>query len=162
MDYSTEEFLKNLKFDRLKVLTPESSPVWGIMTAQHMIEHLTHTLQLSNGKKTFPLKSPKEKLPALMAFLLSDNDFPKGFKSPVLGSKLAVLHHKDLQSAIHSLKTELKDFIGYYKQNPDAKNMHPVFGLLNGKEWIIFHQKHFKHHLSQFDLIPEKERQENP
>ena len=34
----------------LKKLTPDKKPEWGIMSAQHMIEHILLAVQMSNGK----------------------------------------------------------------------------------------------------------------
>ena len=38
---SQEQFLRNTQFDKLALLSKDSKPDWGIMTAQHMVEHLS-------------------------------------------------------------------------------------------------------------------------
>ena len=45
----------------LSKLRPDSLPLWGILTAQHMVEHLAETIRFSNGKKTVPLAIPEDK-----------------------------------------------------------------------------------------------------
>jgi oxepin-CoA hydrolase/3-oxo-5,6-dehydrosuberyl-CoA semialdehyde dehydrogenase len=50
------------------------------------------------------------------------------------------------------LESVLKRYDQFFKNNPSKKTVHPIFGYLSKEEWDAFHQKHFKHHLSQFDI----------
>ncbi len=146
LDLDIEDFLSELE--------PDEQPLWGQMTAQHMVEHLTETLQYSNGIKA--LKSPNvpsHTFDALKRFLMSDKEFPQGFISPLLGETLADLRNLDLFSALEELKTNNALFKTYFKENPDAVFFNPTFGVLNFKEWQQFHGKHFFHHLKQFGLV---------
>ena len=36
-----EKFLRITQFDKLNLLSKDSKPDWGIMTSQHMVEHLS-------------------------------------------------------------------------------------------------------------------------
>jgi hypothetical protein len=137
----------------LDQITPDTAPLWGEMTAQHMVEHLTSALRLSNGDITIEQFSEEKKIPALRAFLMSDRPMPRNFKSPANGDGLPLLKHPDLEKAIASLFKALARFHQYHETNPGAKPVNPVFGPLSYEEWIHFHLKHFQHHLTQFGLI---------
>lgn len=58
-----------------------------------------------------------------------------------------------LGEAINALKEEVHFFYSLFKLQPKSKISHPVFGMLNFEEWLLFHQKHAVHHLKQFGLF---------
>ena len=47
----------------------------------------------------------------------------------------------------------IDDYILFFENNPGAIPVNVTFGELNKEEWIVFHKKHFTHHLSQFGLM---------
>ena len=47
---------------KLDKLTSETKPLWGDMSAQRMVEHLTDTLKIASGKIKFPLEIPEDKI----------------------------------------------------------------------------------------------------
>ena len=142
-------------FELLRKLQADHKPTFGIMTAQHMVEHLAFTVQFSNGKAPQQHHYPKDKEQKIKAFVIgTNNDMPIGFKSPVMPiEELSNLIHPNLTEAIDNLKTELKDFDNYFINQPLDKPINPVMGELNQEEWIIFHNKHFTHHFRQFSLL---------
>ena len=82
--------------------------MWGIMSAQHMVEHLIQAVQLSNGTlDNKECMNPPEKLNVLKRFLLSSRPMPKNFVNPVIGSELKPLINSSLQNAIKKLKVEI-------------------------------------------------------
>jgi oxepin-CoA hydrolase/3-oxo-5,6-dehydrosuberyl-CoA semialdehyde dehydrogenase len=72
--------------------------------------------------------------------------------NPAIGPDLLELEFKNLNSAIMELESVLKRYDLFFKSNPSIKTVHPIFGYLSKVEWDVFHQKHLKHHLSQFDI----------
>jgi hypothetical protein len=142
-------------FDLLEKLLPDTKALFGLMTPQHMVEHLAFAVRFSNGKIPQQLYFPKEKAEKVKMFSIdNDNVLPMGFKNPILPSDtLLPLEHPNLQSAIESLNAELTDFDFYFKSNPDSKPVNPVMGELTQQEWTIFHNKHFTHHFKQFGLL---------
>jgi len=143
-----DSFLK-----KLEELKPDKKALWGKMTAQHMVEHLIYTMQISNGKLKFQCVNPPERLTALKSFLLSSKPFPRLYINPVIGPDLVELKYTDIEEAKDKLKDEISDYYDYFQQNPGAKPIHMIFGELNKEEWDMVHQKHFTHHLTQFGLI---------
>jgi len=141
-------------FEILSRLDVNAVPLFGKMTAQHMVEHICGGVIFSNGKLPQKLYYPPEKAAIMKNILIySDAGFPKDFKAPMLGDNLPKLVFPDLPTAIDRLSKQLDNFHEYFKQNPTIKPIHPVMGELDYNEWIIFHNKHFTHHFKQFGLI---------
>jgi oxepin-CoA hydrolase/3-oxo-5,6-dehydrosuberyl-CoA semialdehyde dehydrogenase len=134
-------------------LKENDKPLWGKMSAQHMVEHLILAVKMSNGKLRLKCFSPSEKIPALKRFLMSSRPLPKMFESPALGNELPALQFKTLNEAKDKLEEEIEDYYNFFRKNPDVKTVNVTFGELNKDEWDFFHTKHFKHHLSQFGLL---------
>ena len=140
--------------ERLNNLKVDSQPVFGKMSAQHVIEHLAITFMISNGKLPRQLVTPPEKVARYKAvFFEPDKEFPSGIKAPVLGDEPLPLRYPDLPSAIQKFWKEFDAFETYYAENPDSKPMHPVIGELDKEEWVLFHNKHVTHHFKQHGLV---------
>lgn len=140
--------------EKAKLLHEQSVPLWGKMSAQHMVEHLYLVLKISYGAIRVNVFTQSDKIEQLKKiFLQSDKPFQKNFINPVTGEHLLPLQNKTLFDAVDELNNSITMFNDYYRMNPQALNKHPVFGALNKNEWIIFHNKHFTHHYQQFGLI---------
>jgi oxepin-CoA hydrolase/3-oxo-5,6-dehydrosuberyl-CoA semialdehyde dehydrogenase len=140
----------------LDKLDEKKSPIWGNMTAQHMVEHLIMAIKLSNGNYLIEeCMYPLEKFQVLKKMLLSPKPMPRYFVNTVIGEGLKNLIFYDIDTAKAELKNEIVSFENYFRQNPNATPNNPTYGPLNYEEWIVFHNKHFTHHLTQFGLIEE-------
>ena len=139
----------------LSSLRSDTQPVFGIMSAQQMIEHLILVLKASNGKKDIPLSYPADRTEkSKNIFIYSERALPIGYKAPFLPAEGTIpTISSTLESAIEKLFEELNDFDVYFATLPDEKRTHPVMGDLNYNEWVIFHNKHFTHHFKQFSLV---------
>jgi len=142
-------------FDILSRLRSDESPVFGGMTAQHMVEHLAFAVRFSNGREPQQHYYSPEKEAKIKAFVIdTDKDFVVGFRSPVLPADgLPTLKHTNLENAVENLKMELNHFDDYFVAYPDEKPINPSLGELNYKEWVRFHNRHFTHHFKQFRLV---------
>jgi oxepin-CoA hydrolase/3-oxo-5,6-dehydrosuberyl-CoA semialdehyde dehydrogenase len=136
----------------LKNLQPGQVPLWGKMTLQHMVEHLYSTVQASINEIDVKIYTEERKIPVVKRLFFGDRDLPKEFMNPAIGPDLLQLQFDSLESAIIELSNVLIRYNKFFEDNPTAKTIHPVFGYLTKEEWDIFHQKHFKHHLSQFGI----------
>lgn len=137
----------------LDKINEEQKPLWGKMTAQHMVEHLILAVRISNNKLKVECFNPPEKIPTLKRFLVSNRPLPKEFINPIFGPDLLPLEFNSLEEAITNLRNEIEEYITFFNDNPNAILTNPTFGDLNREEWDIFHQKHFTHHLQQFGLL---------
>lgn len=136
----------------LKNLQSDQAPLWGKMTPQHMVEHLFIAVQASINDIEVKVYTEDRKIPVLKRLFFRDGEFPKEFMNPAIGPDLLKLKFEDLNSAIKELENVLMRYNKFFDENPSAKTIHPVFGYLTKDEWDVFHQKHFKHHLSQFGI----------
>lgn len=138
---------------RLENLTEQSERRFGIMSPQHMVEHLILTIKLSYGRIKLPDFEPTEKqLQQKHALIYTDLEFPIGVRAPGLGKNLLDLRFPDLNSAKSELLKSINDYLVFFENNPNELTIHPRFGKLTFTEWELFHKKHFEHHLAQFGV----------
>lgn len=144
---------KNLIKMKLNNLTEASAPIFGIMSPQHMVEHMTLTVKLSSGRIKIPEFEPSEKQLMYKETLLNTPvEFPRGINAPGLQGTLLALKNDSLMASIDQLLDSLDHYNNFFSENPDSKTIHPRFGKLNHEEWEKFHAKHFRHHFSQFGI----------
>ena len=139
----------------LSKLTADAKPKWGIMTPQHMVEHLEYSYKITSGEiQDFEIATPEEILEKVHASLYNYKKFPKNSQFPMLEKdKLDDLKHPDLETAIEKFKEQREKYIKFFKENPDAKLKNLVFGELNKYESYLLERKHLNHHFEQFRLI---------
>ncbi len=138
----------------LEKLTPETKPLWGIMTAQHMVEHLQFALAVTTGARKLPVLSPWYTRPFYKLFILGYRPFPKNIRLPGQKSrKLPMLQYSSLAEAKTHLMQAIQDTLEFLRLNPSVRNHHPFGGKFSPQEWQIFHQRHFTHHFQQFNLF---------
>lgn len=148
--FTPTELRKNLE-----ALTPETPAKFGIMTPQHMVEHLILLMKISTGKIKIPLSGSEESAEKFKYQLIyTDMEFPKGVKAKGIPEDNPLpLRYENLETAVDKLTSEIDEFHSYFKANAEQKTLHPVLNWLNYEEWKVFHTKHFAHHFRQFGLI---------
>ena len=139
----------------LHKLTADTKPKWGIMTPQHMIEHLEYTYKIAAGEiQDFEIATPEKILDKVHNSLYNYEPFPKNTEFPLLKKGVVEdLNHADLATAIIKLKEAREVYKTYFKENPEAKLKNIVFGELNKYEWYLLERKHLNHHFDQFNLL---------
>ena len=138
----------------LAKLTEQSTAKWGIMTPQHMVEHLTHGLHSAVNKIKLDVHTPEEHLEKYTDSLYNYYPFPKNSKTPVLeDGVLADLEYADLNEAKAKFLEGFDAFELYYKENPEATANNAVFGPLDKDLWDLMNRKHFNHHFEQFSIL---------
>jgi oxepin-CoA hydrolase/3-oxo-5,6-dehydrosuberyl-CoA semialdehyde dehydrogenase len=147
-----ESFLQHELPGAIERLSSASTPRWGRMRAQEMVEHLIWAFALSNGVTHVSCSVPASELPRLKQFLYSNRPTPREFMNPALVNGLPPLRHGTLEEAKTALKRELARFLDGPRL-ADQVHTHPVFGRMGYAEWHRAHCKHVHHHLLQFGLI---------
>lgn len=139
----------------LSKLKADTKPKWGIMTPQHMIEHLEYTYKIASGEiQDFEIATPEKILDKVHASLYNYRKFPQNSQFPQLEKDtLDDLKHQNLETAIEKFKEQRKKYIEFFKENPDARLKNLVFGELNRYESYLLERKHLNHHFEQFDLL---------
>jgi hypothetical protein len=134
----------------LQRLTPLTVPLWGKMEPQQMVEHMIDQVQYTNGKKIPFCDVPADEAEAAKQInIYTDLQIPRNV---ILGKLPDSQIYPDLETAVNQLMTELADFDRYFKK-PGTVAIHGGFGPMDYNEWLIWHGKHFTHHLKQFGLI---------
>ena len=146
------EFLSRSLPEAIETLDGDTPPIWGKMTAQHMVEHLAWILDLSTGKEKTNCDLPEAKQAAFKPWLYDDRPFPREIRNPRLPLIPGPLKYPTLREAKVTFREALDQFIRDTKVNSQYKETHPVFGSLSMDEWERFHFKHSFGHLVQFRL----------
>lgn len=148
------EFVNEQLVTAIDALEAESTPAWGEMSAQHMVEHLTWVFEASIGKAEVRCAIPDGLRAGARVFLFNNMPTPKRFKNPVLPrDQPPTLKQASLDAARVAFKQAVTAYRAYYRENPDAVHTHPLFGELGAEDWERTHYKHGYHHLLQFGLI---------
>ena len=146
-------FLKTELPVLLDKLSSTAEPKWGLMSAQHMVEHLSGVIMISNGRFEAPAMYDDEKLSKNYNYIIKDkNRLKRNTKAPILPENPLPLRFASLPEAKEKLLKSLDTFFAFYASNPESKQMHPAFGLLNFEDWAYFHCIHSQYHLDQFGL----------
>jgi oxepin-CoA hydrolase/3-oxo-5,6-dehydrosuberyl-CoA semialdehyde dehydrogenase len=139
----------------LSKLKEDTKPKWGIMTPQHMVEHLEYTYKIASGEiQDFEISTPENILEKVHNSLYNYDKFPMNSNFPTLEKdKLDTLKHPNLSEAIEKFKEQREKYLKFFKENPDAKLKNLVFGELNKYESYLLERKHLCHHFEQFGLL---------
>ncbi|WP_282043583.1 phenylacetic acid degradation bifunctional protein PaaZ [Winogradskyella flava] len=139
----------------LSKLSEETKPKWGIMTPQHMIEHLEYTYKIAAGDiQDFEISTPEKILEKVKNSLWNYKKFPENSQFPLLEKDtLDDLKHENLATAVEKFRSQREKYLEYFKENPEARLKNMVFGELNRYEWYLLERKHLNHHFEQFNLL---------
>ncbi len=139
----------------LQKLTADMKPKWGVMTPQHMLEHLEFTYKIASGEiQDFDIATPEKILEKVHNSLYNYRPFPKNSNFPLLEKDtLDTLKHPDFATAMAKFKEQRTKYLTFFKENPDARLKNLVFGELNRYESYLLERKHLNHHFEQFNLI---------
>jgi oxepin-CoA hydrolase/3-oxo-5,6-dehydrosuberyl-CoA semialdehyde dehydrogenase len=152
MSEETQNYITYLQEDaieKINSLDGDAKPNFGIMTAQHMIEHLVKTIKFSIKNYGEAPSEPTEKHLGFKKFIFSDMSF--GETKPEK-AKLEELKYATLVEAKEGFAEAIDRFFDFFDKNPDAQPYNDFFGALSKAELERFHYKHFKHHFKQFNL----------
>lgn len=139
----------------LSQLTEQSQATWGMLTPQHLIEHMEKGFRIASGEiQDFEIDTPAEHLAKVQEMVFNYKPMPKGFKHPLMEKEsLDQLIHPDLASAKVKMLEAWDAYEAYFKANPDAETKNAVFGHLDKFGWDLLNTKHFNHHFEQFGIL---------
>ena len=139
----------------LSKLTEDSTPAWGAMTPQQMVEHLEYGYHIASGEvQDFEVATPEKVLEKVAATLWDYNKMPREYNFPLYEAGIQpALKHENLAFAKASLLKARQEYLDFYKKSPKATMKNVVFGTLNKYEWYLMERKHLNHHFEQFGLL---------
>lgn len=136
----------------LDKLSPDSKPLWGKMSAQRMVEHLTDSLKIATGENPQKIEIEEEKIPRMLLFLDSDKEMAQNVQVS-FANENEILRNEEIELAIDEFVETYIHFEELYEENPDMTQIHPFYGPLNFNQWQKLNAKHLTHHFKQFQLI---------
>lgn len=148
-------FLRNKAVALFQQLDGTEKGKWGKMSPWHAVEHLAHIFDASSNTVQYEIVTPADALPKYYAFLLSEKEFFENTKAPlsIMGEEPAPLKTSSYIEAVQLFENAMMGFFNFFRDNPSAETIHPVFGKLNFNDWLKLHGKHVRHHLRQFGLL---------
>lgn len=146
-------FLLNT-FPQLLRSTSENSPaVFGKMNLLQMIEHMSDSIRIANGKDAHTkILTPEERIGPMQDFVRSEKEFRPNTKNLLMKDEPVPARSASKEEAIRELEAELNAFADYFKDQPEKIQRNPFFGDLNFDMWIKLLYKHAIHHLKQFNV----------
>jgi hypothetical protein len=147
------EFLKNRFIPLLKQIPTNTSPQWGKMTLQQMIEHFSDSVRIASGKTVhIDFVFPPEQLQRVREFMLSDKPFKENTVNPLLPEAPAPVINTSTEEALNELQKEMNFFFSVFEKNNLQVTRSPFFGDLNYEQNVHLLHKHALHHLRQFGV----------
>ena len=135
-------------------LTEDTPAQWGIMTPQHMVEHLEYFNQLALGKLQVDMITPANKVDKFTESLYNYHKMPRNHSLAILKKgETEDLRFGSLEEAKETFIKSLQEVEAAFKNDAEFRAFNPTFGQLNHYEWKLYCQKHFQHHFEQFGLL---------
>ena len=155
MQIADEILLREKMLSLFQQLEGNEHGSWGKMNAWQAVEHLADIFDASSNKSQYEILTPEEHLPKYVDFIRSEKEFRENTKAPevFMGAEPAPVRSGSYAAAIARLQTSVTDFFTFFKNDPSASTVHPVFGKLVYADWLRLHGKHVRHHLRQFSLM---------
>jgi len=136
----------------LSSLDPDTEPRFGLMTAQHMVEHI-----LNDGKYMYhrlgePDGPPTEKQLGFQKFI--DNGVQmKHRPSDKTKADLPDLKFESMEAAVAEVSDLVKKFYAHFDAHPDFKIYNSFMGEIPFEKVELFFSQHWRYHLWQFKLL---------
>ncbi len=148
-----EQFLRRDYITRLAQLDPGAKGLWGKMNVHQMVEHMSYSFRLANGRTPVEkILTPEDKIPRVQAFVLSENPFKENTSNALLPEDPLPIIHSDYADSLKELEAEITEFFRVYDASENLTIRNPFFGDLNRELNVSLLYKHALHHLRQFGV----------
>lgn len=136
---------------RLDLLKPDLTPLWGSLTTAGMLAHMNDAVKICLGMKSVKVKGGfigKVIMKGMVFHVLPR--FPKNVNTaPEMDQKREGTPARDFYTE-HAFLHQMIDL--FLEREPQKMKPHPLFGDLTKEEWGILLAKHLDHHLRQFGV----------
>src|ERR1700752_1306447 len=118
-------FLQEDFIELLKTLPADAKGQWGVMNGQQMVEHMSESVRIANGRFPHTLHTPASEVDKWHAFALSDKEFKPDTKNALLDETPAPIRNPNMDEAIKELQREIGLFIEYFKDDQNKTVTNP-------------------------------------
>ncbi len=148
-----KDFLSNELPKILKNLNADTEGQFGLMTPQHMVEHLTWAIKTTAKKYEGERVSPVNKRQAGFQMFVRSGAVLKHKPSDKTKADLPPLKYASLEEALAVLPEAVQRFYDFWASDPAYVPYSSFMGELSFEELEHFHYMHFRFHLWQFGLL---------
>ncbi len=145
-------FLRSEYANLLRQIDPATERRWGKMNFQQMVEHMSDSVRIGNGRDPHQLQVPEESVAKMQAFVMSDKPFRENTPNRLLPEEPVAVRNATLEGSIDELQQEIDYLFEVFEGQPGKTIMNPFFGALDFNLWITLLYKHAWHHLRQFGV----------
>jgi len=147
------EFLTNTFPALLNSLTLDTKANFGLMTPQHMVEHLIMALGSATTKfEGERIKPATEQQLGMQKFIQSGSVLVHR-PSKKTKADLPPLKYASLEEAITNIPDTVEKYYAFKDNNPDYTPYASFMGEVSYEDVELFHYMHIKYHLWQFNLL---------
>jgi oxepin-CoA hydrolase/3-oxo-5,6-dehydrosuberyl-CoA semialdehyde dehydrogenase len=136
----------------LQDLNSEQAPNFGLMTPQHMLEHLTWIIKSSAKQHENPGNEPSRSQLGFQKFIQKGAIFQHR-PSDKTKEDLPPLKYASYDEALAQIPIAINRFYDHYEAMEIPKGYHPMMGELTFEQIELFHFMHCRYHLWQFGLL---------
>lgn len=148
------DFLQHRFVTIIASLPPDTTPRWGKMNLQQMVEHMTDSIQIATEKIKPNYHQTTEVTEKMKSFMMSEKPFRENTPNPLMSETPLPTRFDKLQDSLDELQAEIDLFAKHFQDDQQKMVKNPFFGELTGTEWTHLLHKHAMHHLSQFGYSP--------
>jgi hypothetical protein len=143
-------FLSSGFTKELSKLDEDTPRKWGKMNVWQMVEHMSDSIKIANGKTPIEIVTPEDNIPRMQSFLESEKPFKENTPNVLLPDVPPPVRNATLPDAINELQNEIDHFFEVYEADERKTIANPFFGQLNFEQQVQLLHKHATHHLRQF------------
>lgn len=150
---SKREFLTKTFPDLLHTLSSETIPNFGLMTSQHMVEHLVKALGSATVKFEGERQNPANEQQLGMQKFIQNGSILVHRPSNKTKADLPPLDYTTLQDAVSKIPNAVEKYYAFQDNNPNYIPYASFLGEVSYEDVELFHYMHVKYHLWQFGLL---------
>ncbi|WP_281542877.1 DUF1569 domain-containing protein [Maribacter aestuarii] len=150
---SKRDFLTHKFPELLNTLSSETKGNFGLMTPQHMVEHLIGALSSATTKYKGERISPATEQQLGMQKFIKSGSVLSHRPSDKTEADLPPLKYTSLEEAISNIPEAVQRYYAFQDGNPHYKPYASFMGELSYEDLELFHYMHIKYHLWQFSLL---------
>lgn len=150
---SKRDFLTNEFTPLLEKLSTDTKANFGLMTPQHMVEHLIGAIESATGKYEGERENPATEQQLGMQQFIKSGCVLSHRPSDKTKADLPLLKHASLEEAIALVPKAVQKYYAFQDDNSDYIPYASYLGEVRFEDVELFHFMHIRYHLWQFGLL---------